>query len=140
MMSVMSSVSRKTRLAAALTSTVGPSPFAVTTVFPATRSTRSLAKEVVIVPIKPQLSSRITASYTEITIVWSLRRMLRRELRTAWFLRRLEFHQFDPRLIRIEDVKLPLAVSAHLRLLAIVRLPAVRFQSRLRFWHVGHAQ
>jgi hypothetical protein len=59
------------------------------------------------------------------------------EIRAAWFLHGLEFHQLDPRQIRFEEVQLPRAVFSHLRFLTSVRLPAMRFQRRRRFFHVG---
>ena len=62
------------------------------------------------------------------------------EIRAAWFLHRLELHQLDPRQIRVEEVQLPLAVFSHLRFLAAVRLLPMRFERRLRFFHVGDPQ
>ena len=62
------------------------------------------------------------------------------EVRAARLLHRLEFHQLNPRQIRIEQIELPLPVSAHLGFLAPLLLPPMGFQKRLRFLHVHDAQ
>ncbi len=53
----------------------------------------------------------------------------------CWF----EFHQLDAGVIWIEDVELPFAVAAHLRVLFAVLFPSMRFEKCLRLLHVGDA-
>src|SRR3984885_8104231 len=65
-----------------------------------------------------------------------LRRMRRRKFAAARFLRRLEFHQFNPRHVGIEHVQLVLPVAAHLRMLLAMSFPAMRLKQCLGFLHI----
>src|ERR1700730_3887984 len=96
MIFVTSRVSRNTRPVALLTSTVGPSPLAVITVFSATRN----------VSIMAGIVTNTSGNESDA----SFRRMRPGEIRAAGLFHRLEFHKFDPRQIGIEHVELPLAV------------------------------
>src|SRR5580698_4156703 len=149
MICVMARVKRNTRLPAADTSTTGPSPLAVTTVFGGTR-TDSVVVIVVIAVASSRdssksrnalvLSLQFATKNPQSKLFRSFRWMRRGEVAATRLLRRLEFHQFDTAEVRIENVKLPLAVSTHLRVLAAVRLPAMQLQQGLRFRHIGDAE
>jgi len=120
---VIEIVTRKTRLDVPLTSTVCPSPLAVTRVFAGTKICSEL--EMVMAENFNKSSDTGWLDAQSRTVLLAFRRMRRRKIAAAGLFGGLEFHQFDSRQVRIEDIQLTLAVSAHLRMFIAVLFPAV---------------
>src|SRR5581483_9936783 len=160
MIFVIERVTRKTRLEAPPTSTAGPSPLAVTRVSAGTRIRSETEFAMAGNSNKSENSFRFQVSSFEYTRVASdppncskletrnsnliitllgFAGMGRGEVAAAGLLGGLELHEFNARQVRIKDVQLPLAVAPHLRVFVAVLLPAVRFQNRLRLFHIGDA-
>src|SRR5258708_2522048 len=131
MIFVISSTTRNTRSVAPLTSTADPSPLALTTVFDG-------------IKIKSALFMAGGLYQNNLLSLFSAREsplippMWPDKIRAARLFNRLKVHQFDPRQIRVIHIQLPLAVFPHLRALIPVHLPSVRFQNRLRLFHINH--
>src|SRR3954469_24993004 len=99
---VIERVTRKTRLEIPRTSTGCPSPFAVTRVFSGTK----LCSELEMIMAENFNKSRDTGwiNAQSGSLLLAFRRMSGRKAAAARLFRRLEFHQFDSRQIRIEHI------------------------------------